>query len=202
MDAPSAAKSSEQVAPFWPLARRWLLIFGGLLVIDAIIATQLSETGFFLALFPIRLAQAATVAIGAFFLIERIYKRNRFAGQASITLSIVLLFLLCGLSEIYPILGVTHYEVRGTLQAASSSPGVVYERIDPPIERETTFLIVELNDKRVFIVEEQFAPQLSVLTPGTEVVLLRERIGRRAYTEWLMPFGVSKAASRMRIANS
>lgn len=150
----------------------------------------------------LRFAQLLALTLAIFGLIERAFKRSKLAGRLSVGLSFFALLYLCGLGAMLPVVPITHYEVTGKISEMEVGPGVIYERIDPPITRDTTFVLIKLKNDEIYVVEEQNAPPTESLKQGTSVVFLVERLGRFAYTRWLMPFSDTVHASKLRLANT
>lgn len=182
--------------------RRTFLFFAMFLLCDLLLGAVTTAPLSRVILMVLRFGQILALAFIVFGLVERAFKRSQRLGRLSIGLAIVGLLYLCGFGALLPIVPITHYEVNGTIAEMELVPGVIYERIDPPVERETTFVIVKLDSGEIYFVEEQNATSVDDLKQGTSVVLLVERLGRFAYTRWLMPFNDSVHASELRTANS
>lgn len=138
-------------------------------------------------LFILRLGEATCIAGGGILFVVYLSKgeRTRMLAKVAGGMGILFLLLLCGFGNIYPIVPFTHSEIRASVVSVSSQPGVVVERIDPPMERATTFLVLEVENGQHYFVEAWNAPKMEELVVGTSIAILQERIGRFAFTKWL-----------------
>ncbi|MCB0359547.1 MAG: hypothetical protein KDD44_07915, partial [Bdellovibrionales bacterium] len=118
-----------------------------------------------------------------FFLLRGwLWKHRPFLARATAAMGLVVVLLVSGLGGV---LTFTHQEINITVASVTAAPGVVYERVDPPVSRETVFLLFTATDGTRYVVEQANAPELDSLRAGDEITFLCERIGRMAYTRWL-----------------